>query len=106
LEGLKAAMSTNKKACVDVYPTSVGVSFSEGRRGIAELAAKSCLPKALFFINDALAAGALLECVVQRVLIPQDLAVVGSADLEIAAAMQPSLSNVRVLSRQIGETAA
>jgi LacI family transcriptional regulator, gluconate utilization system Gnt-I transcriptional repressor len=108
LAGLQAAYE--KKA---VKPNAIrlaaGASFAGGRKVIADLVQTGLqenTPNAIFFGNDALAAGALMECLARGIKVPKQLAIMGFADLDIAANLEPALSTVRVLKRQMGQAAA
>jgi len=48
----------------------------------------------------------MMECVRRGLRVPQDIAIAGFADLDIASEIVPSLTTVQVSSRRIGETAA
>ena len=52
-----------------------------------------------------LAAGALFECQRRRIAVPGEIAVMGFADLPIAAGIEPSLTSVQVRSTQMGQRA-
>ena len=109
LAGLQAACAKlifSKKAGTPVaIRLAAGASFAGGRKVIADLA-QATLPSAIFFGNDALAAGALMECLARGIKVPEQLAIIGFADLDIAANLEPALSTVRVLKRQMGQVAA
>jgi LacI family gluconate utilization system Gnt-I transcriptional repressor len=59
-------------------------------------------PRAIFCSNDMLAAGALFECARRRIRVPQDLAVMGFADLPIAAITEPRLTSMQVRAEAMG----
>lgn len=61
---------------------------------------------AVFFGSDVLAVGALQACARRGVKVPDDVAIVGFNDLEIASACFPSLSTVRVDTHRIGRLAS
>ena len=62
-------------------------------------------PRAVFCTNDMLAAGAVFECQRRRLAVPRDIAVMGFADLPIAAAIVPALTTVQVRSTAMGRRA-
>jgi LacI family gluconate utilization system Gnt-I transcriptional repressor len=64
------------------------------------------LPDAIFCIDDNLALGAMQECRKRRILVPQDIAVIGFHDLEFAACLSPSLSSVATRRYETGQLAA
>lgn len=61
---------------------------------------------AIFFANDTLATGGVLECHRSGVRVPDDLAIAGFDDLEIASQIVPPLTTVRVPRYRIGRTSA
>lgn len=63
-------------------------------------------PTALFAVTDHEARCAYEACITLGLSIPEDLSVVGFADLDFAAEMTPPLSTVRQRPREIGEEAA
>ena len=64
------------------------------------------MPEAIFCIDDNLALGAMQECRKRRILVPQDVAIVGFHDLEFAACLSPSLSSVATRRYETGQLAA
>jgi DNA-binding LacI/PurR family transcriptional regulator len=58
-----------------------------GRAAVEKMLAERRLPNAIFAHQDVLAAGVLLECKRQGVRVPDDLAVVGFDDGEVAEAL-------------------
>lgn len=60
---------------------------------------------ALFCSSDMLAAGALFECQRRGIRVPEDLAIMGFADLPIASATHPGITTIRVPSLEIGRLA-
>ncbi|MEX2540652.1 MAG: LacI family DNA-binding transcriptional regulator [Trueperaceae bacterium] len=61
---------------------------------------------AVFFANDTLAAGAILEAHRRDLAVPGDVAIAGFDDLEIASQVIPSLTTVRVHRHALGSKAA
>ena len=62
--------------------------------------------KAVFFANDTLAVGALLECRRRGLEVPGRVAIAGFDNLELASEIVPSLTTVGVYRREMGRTAA
>ncbi|WP_064504793.1 LacI family DNA-binding transcriptional regulator [Frateuria defendens] len=81
-------------------------SMALGGRLLAELLQRHPQVEAVFFANDDLAAGAVLEAQRRGLRLPAQLAVMGFNDLEIAAAMHPSISSVAVDQYGMGQRAA
>jgi LacI family gluconate utilization system Gnt-I transcriptional repressor len=62
--------------------------------------------QAVFFANDDLAAGALFECQRRGIRVPEQLAIMGFNDQEIASSTIPTITSVRTPRREIGQIAA
>jgi len=81
-------------------------SIESSYRLVKELLARQNPPSALFMWDDRLAVSAIKAIREAGLRIPNDVAVVGYDDIEIAAYLYPPLTTVRQTSHQIGETAA
>ncbi|MDR3436492.1 LacI family DNA-binding transcriptional regulator [Telmatospirillum sp.] len=90
-------------ATVDV-PTPTTVRM--GREGMARLLADGHRPDAVFCSSDVLAHGVLAEAQSRGLRVPEDVAVMGFADLDFAAYTFPALSTVHVDRAAIGTRAA
>ncbi|MBP8007452.1 MAG: substrate-binding domain-containing protein, partial [Burkholderiales bacterium] len=80
-------------------------SPGEGAEALAALLGRG-RPDAVFCSNDTIAAGVLFECARRRIAVPRDLAVMGFADLPIAAAIEPTLTSIQVRATEMGSRAA
>ncbi|MBS7739139.1 MAG: LacI family DNA-binding transcriptional regulator [Chelatococcus sp.] len=69
---------------------------------------RSNYPKtdAIVFTSDVLASGAVLRCNDLGVQVPQDLAITGFGNYDIAGHLRPSLTTVAIASRRIGMLSA
>jgi LacI family transcriptional regulator, gluconate utilization system Gnt-I transcriptional repressor len=81
-------------------------NFRLGREGLARLLERGSLPRAVFCSSDTLAHGVLMEAQARGLSVPQDLAIIGFADLDFAAHTFPPLSTVRIDRSAIGRRAA
>ncbi|WP_169389557.1 LacI family DNA-binding transcriptional regulator [Deinococcus aquatilis] len=81
-------------------------SLAVGRDLLSGLLAEHPTLDAVFFANDELAAGALFECQRRGIKVPEDLAIMGFADEEIASHLNPALTTVRIPRREMGRLAA
>ncbi len=79
-------------------------SPSDGAAALAGLLAQHPL-RAVFCSNDMLAAGALFECARRHISVPSQMAVMGFADLPIAAGIEPALTSVAVRAKEMGQRA-
>ena len=87
-------------------PKTSPLSFEDGAaviRSRSEGAGPAC--DALVFANDVPAAGAVLECVRRGIRIPEEMAIVGFGDSDLAVQITPALTTVHVDSLSIGRAA-
>ena len=105
-DGFAAALKGTRGASLVTNLITSGRSYSGGREALTQLLKQDAKLDAVFFSNDALAVGALMECRRRGLQVPGDIAIAGFADLDIAAEIEPALTTVRVRSRHIGEEAA
>ena len=106
LRGFAAALRQVRGTHLVHASLGAGRSFGGGREALTQLLAQDARLDAIFFSNDALAAGALMECQRRGIQVPQQLAIAGFADLDFAAEIEPALTTVKVRSRHIGDEAA
>jgi LacI family transcriptional regulator len=76
-----------------------------GRKGARALLERSPRPTALFFASDLMALGALRYLQEQGIAVPQEVAVVGFDDIELAELVSPGLTTVRQRRYEMGVTA-
>ena len=106
LKGLRAAVRAVRGARLTEVSMPVASSFHGGLEALARVLERNPAVEAIFFVNDALAVGALMECLRRGIRVPEALAIAGFADIDIAAEVEPALTTVQVRSRNIGEQAA
>ncbi|MGZ0712786.1 LacI family DNA-binding transcriptional regulator (plasmid) [Coraliomargarita sp. W4R53] len=108
LAGARAAVeNASVSATLEVIATSA-MTVEEGVAAGARLLARQTRewPDALFAANDLIALGLLQSLVVDgRMLVPDDVAIIGFDDNRFAAAAAVPLSSIRQPSRIIGRTA-
>jgi LacI family gluconate utilization system Gnt-I transcriptional repressor len=83
-----------------------GSDMRSGAKAIVELLARDARIEAAFFVNDTMAAGALMECARRGWPTPGRVAIAGFGDFEVAAAVAPGLTTVRISGYEIGRRAA
>lgn len=83
-------------------PFSIGL----GRKLLGDLLHQHPDIQAIFFANDDLAAGAIFECQRRGIRVPDQLAIMGFNDQDIAESMVPSITSIATPRRKIGELAA
>lgn len=77
-----------------------------GQTAFLSLMQASPRPDAIFFANDNLACGAILEAQRSGFRVPEDVAIAGFGDFPIAAMLTPSLTTVAPPHYRIGEVCA
>ncbi len=105
-EGWRAALAAaglGEGPWLELPPPATVVA---GREAIDALIARAPDLRAVFFSNDALALGALLQCQRRGWAVPDRIAIAGFTDTELAAEFNPALTTVHVRGREIGELAA
>ncbi len=80
-------------------------TFAAGRRAARELFSRQ-RPTAVLCANDLLAVGALRALDALGLRVPEDVAVVGMDDTELAEMSCPALTSVSLASEERGELAA
>ncbi len=101
LQGFREAAFEAGAGEIASVQLAVPASPAEAGQALAQLLS-TATPRAIFCSNDMLAAGAMFECMRRRIRVPQDLAVMGFADLPIAASIEPRLSSVQVRATEMG----
>jgi LacI family gluconate utilization system Gnt-I transcriptional repressor len=104
LEGFGAGAGECGIASVLVQTVPSPSSVADGARALSALC-KSAHPRAVLCTNDMLAAGALFECQRRRFPVPERVALMGFADLPIAAGTEPPLTSVQVHATEMGQRA-
>ena len=102
-DGFRAG--ANGVALVELH-MSGGSDMRSGANAIVELLARDAKIEAAFFVNDTMAAGALMECTRRGWPTPGQMAIGGFGDFEVAAAVAPALTTVRISGYEIGRRAA
>jgi LacI family transcriptional regulator len=81
-------------------------SIEGGKMAVRQLAAQAERPTALICNTDLQAIGALHESRNSGIRVPEDMSVTGMDDIELGALMVPTLTTIRVPSKEIGVLAA
>lgn len=102
LAGFRAGAKACRLGDVAVATVTSPSTLDEGAAALAGLMQRSDPPRAVFCTNDMLAAGAVFECRRRRIAVPAKVAVMGFADLPIAAGMEPALTTIQVRSGEMG----
>ena len=88
------------------YVVSTGFTRAGGRAAMRELLAHPMPPSAVFCANDLLALGALDVLHERGLRVPDDIAIVGCDDIELASAVTPALTTVRHPASELGRQSA
>jgi LacI family gluconate utilization system Gnt-I transcriptional repressor len=106
-EGYRAAMEKADLAPLPIEVVrDVGVIRVEtGSKILRKLLRSASAPDAIFFTSDVFAVGAILECRVLGVRVPEQLGIAGFHDLEIGRLITPTLTTVHVPALEIGRRA-
>lgn len=105
LAGFREGARNCGLAAVAVATVPSPSSVLDGAAALARLLSTAPAPRAVFCTNDMLAAGVLFECQRRRLAVPARIAVMGFADLPIAAGLEPTLTTVQVRSNEMGQRA-
>lgn len=103
LSGYRLAMAAHQLRVTDDLIFHGDYTERSGMIGAKQLLAAS--PTAIFVASDVMAIGALKTLREAGLRVPQDIALVGFDDVNLAAAVEPALTTVRQPIRRLGATA-
>ena len=84
----------------------VDLSYRGGAAGLAELLAHEPRVDAVFCTSDVIAIGVLFECQRRGIRVPDEIAITGMDDQEIASQCVPALTTIRMPRYEMGRRAA
>jgi len=105
LHGYRAAMRHLDLPWGPELERASGFGFASGAKMLADLLENVGGLEAIFFGNDSLAIGALLECRRRGIRVPEQLGIAGFDDVDLAPQLDPSLTTVRIPMGEIGHRA-
>ncbi|MBC1186545.1 MULTISPECIES: ribose operon transcriptional repressor RbsR [Kluyvera] len=105
LEGYREAMHNAKLPILDGYEITSDFEFGGGLEAMQQLLKHPERPDAVFVGNDAMAVGAYQALYQAGLRIPQDMAVIGYDDIELARYMTPPLTTIHQPKDELGELA-
>ena len=105
LEGYQLAMARAGIAVEEGFIITSDFEFSGGLKAMQALLALPALPQAVFVGNDAMAVGVYQALHLAGLRVPQDIAVVGYDDIELARYMTPPLTTIHQPKDELGELA-
>lgn len=88
-----------------VYSTNA-LEFHSGQQGVRTLMSQPDKPTAIFAASDILAIGALKECNIKGLRVPQDVAIVGFDKISFSNMTHPALTTVAQPMYQMGSISA
>ncbi|MGL4723851.1 MAG: ribose operon transcriptional repressor RbsR [Scandinavium sp.] len=105
LEGYQAAMQRSGLGVEEGYIITSDFEFGGGLSAMQSLLALPVPPQAVFVGNDAMAVGVYQALYQAGLSVPQQMAVVGYDDIELAAYMTPPLTTIHQPKDELGELA-
>ncbi|CNI22837.1 transcriptional repressor RbsR [Yersinia aldovae] len=105
LEGYRKAMNRAGLVIPSEYEVASDFEFGGGLVAMKQLLALPEPPEAVFTSNDAMAVGVYQALYQAGLSIPQDMAVIGYDDIEIAQYMTPPLTTIHQPKDSLGELA-
>lgn len=102
LEGYHAAMARCALPVAEGYVVTSDFEFGGGFSAMQQLLALPQRPQAVFVGNDAMAVGAYQALYRAGLQIPQDMALVGYDDIELARYMTPPLTTIHQPKDELG----
>lgn len=106
LLGIQVAMQQAGLSLPQEYIRYGNWEYESGMEQTRELLKLSTQPTAIFAMNDLMAAGCMEVLALEGFRIPQDMAVAGFDNREIAAYLQPPLTTIALPTTEIGTKAA
>lgn len=105
LEGFQQAMAHAALPVLPGYIVNGDFEFQGGYNAMNQLLALKSLPEAVFTSNDAMAVGVYHALFQAGLSVPQDIAVIGYDDIELARYMTPPLTTIHQPKDELGELA-
>ena len=105
LEGYLSAMERAGLAIPDGYRITGDFEFNGGFEAMQKLLTQKPRPQAVFSGNDAMAFGAYQALYQAGLRVPDDMAVIGYDDIELASYMTPPLTTIHQPKDELGELA-
>ncbi|KJV31539.1 transcriptional regulator [Pantoea sp. BL1] len=105
LEGFHKAMSNSGLPVLPGYVVDGDFEFQGGFNAMNQLLTLELLPEAVFTSNDAMAVGVYHALFQAGLRVPQDIAVMGYDNIELARYLTPPLSTVHQPKDELGELA-
>lgn len=105
-QGMLKALAQRGIRDVAVETLTAPATLATGREGLARLLQRGVAGEVVVCSSDTVAQGVLAEAASRRLLVPEQLAVMGFGDLSSAVSVHPPLSTVRIDGARIGQAIA
>lgn len=105
-DGLKSRLAEEGLEPVMRVQLTLPMTSRDGITGLDQVLEVDPLTQAIFFSADATAIAALLECNRRGIKVPEQLAICGFGNYDLADATMPALTTVAVPFERVGELAA
>ncbi len=105
LEGFYQAMAQAGLPVLPGYRVDGDLEFQGGYNAMNQLLSVNPVPEAVFTSNDAMAVGVYHALFQAGLSVPQDIAVIGYDDIELARYMTPPLTTIHQPKDELGELA-
>ncbi|MRS21982.1 ribose operon transcriptional repressor RbsR [Enterobacteriaceae bacterium RIT697] len=105
LEGFHKAMASSGLSVPSGYVVDGDFEFQGGFNAMNQLLTLDTLPEAIFTSNDAMAVGVYHALFQAGLRVPQDIAVMGYDNIELARYLTPPLSTIHQPKDELGELA-
>lgn len=106
LEGIRACLSDAGMELAGSLVSEQPFGLAGGRAAMVQFLSMAEPPTAVMAGNDLLAIGAMIEAQARGLKIPDDMSVIGTGDLDLAAHLPPGLTTVRVPHAELGRRTA
>ena len=106
VEGVQTALGAHGLSLPPARLLERPYDIDAGRAATRQLLDTEAPPSAIICGMDTLAVGALLECRARGLRVPHDISITGFDDLDLASAVDPPLTTMRVPSAAMGTAAA
>ena len=106
LKGYKDAL---KKHNIDIDENlivfSKSLSYEEGKRCARKLLSGRVIPDGIFCANDYTAVSAIQVCSKAKLVIPDDIAIIGFSNYPVSTVIEPSLTTIDDMAYKMGQAA-
>jgi LacI family transcriptional regulator, gluconate utilization system Gnt-I transcriptional repressor len=106
LQGFASALAAAGVPPATVVEVPAPASSIDGVIGFNQLRTRAPETEVVFFSADGLAIPVLLDCQRRRIKVPEDIAICGFGDYDLATIVDPPLTTVRVEAAKMGTAAA